>query len=373
MIVRSIVIPVLAVGGVALAAYTAVSSNQPVVPARPVAEPATSPFSGQVAGAGIVEASSQNIAIGTNVPGIVTKVMVKVGDQVRAGQGLFQIDDRSLLAELAVREAELAARKAALAEAESRVALDRAAPRAEDVPPVEARVREARAMLSQSQAQLENAERARAIQGAISDDEFSRRKFEVQSAEARLASAEAELARVKSGTWSAQADVTRANLAQAQAGVAAAEAAIAAVRTELARLTVTAPTDGEVLQVNIRQGEFAQSGALATPLMLFGKTDVLHVRVDVDENDAWRIRANAKARASLRGNSSLSTDVTFVRIEPFVVPKRSLTGDSAERVDTRVLQVLYAFPKSALPVYVGQQMDVFIEAPTRSEAGATAR
>jgi len=45
------------------------------------------------------------------------------------------------------------------------------------------------------------------------------------------------------------------------------------------------------------------------------------------------------------------------------VPKRSLTGDSTERVDTRVLQVLYRFDRGDLPVYVGQQMDVFVEAP----------
>ena len=63
------------------------------------------------------------------------------------------------------------------------------------------------------------------------------------------------------------------------------------------------------------------------------------------------------------GNSSLSTQLHFVRIEPFVVPKKSLTGESSERVDTRVLQVLYSFKRGSLPVYVGQQVDVFIEAP----------
>lgn len=368
MIFRSIIIPVMAVAGVSVAAYTAVTSNQPVVPAKPVAPPAVSPFSAQVAGAGIVEASSQNIAIGTNVPGIVTRLMVKVGDQVKAGAPLFAIDDRTLNAELAQRNAELAARKAALREAELRVNQEQATPRPEDVPPVEARVAEAQAALRISQVLLENAERARAIAGAISEDEYSRRKFEVQSAEARLKTAQAELAKTKAGTWSKAVDVLRANVDSARAAVAAAEAGVNAVKTEIERLTVTAPKDGEVLQVNIRLGEFAQGGVLATPLMLFGSTETLHVRVDIDENDAWRIRPSAKARASLRGNAALATDLTFVRIEPYVVPKRSLTGDSAERVDTRVLQVIYAFPRTAIPVYVGQQMDVFIEAPARDTA-----
>jgi hypothetical protein len=51
-----------------------------------------------------------------------------------------------------------------------------------------------------------------------------------------------------------------------------------------------------------------------------------------------------------------------VRFEPFVVPKKSLTGDSTERVDTRVLQVIYRIEDNKLPLFVGQQMDVFIDA-----------
>jgi hypothetical protein len=43
-----------------------------------------------------------------------------------------------------------------------------------------------------------------------------------------------------------------------------------------------------------------------------------------------------------------------------VVPKKNLTGDATERVDTRVLQVIYAL-NSGAPVYAGQQMDIFIE------------
>jgi hypothetical protein len=54
-----------------------------------------------------------------------------------------------------------------------------------------------------------------------------------------------------------------------------------------------------------------------------------------------------------------------------VVPKRSLTGDSTERVDTRVLQVIYAISDDKLPLFVGQQMDVFIEDCTTPAKTAT--
>jgi len=74
--------------------------------------------------------------------------------------------------------------------------------------------------------------------------------------------------------------------------------------------------------------------------------------------------------AYVRGNPNLHTELKFVRAEPYVIPKRSLTGDTTERVDTRVMQVLYGFPREALNAYVGQQMDVYIEAP---EMGAMHR
>src|SRR5262249_24369803 len=99
------------------------------------------------------------------------------------------------------------------------------------------------------------------------------------------------------------------------------------------------------------------------PLILLGNVRVLNVRVDIDENDAWRLKPQSRAKAFLRGNRDLATDLKFVRVEPYVVPKRSLTGESTERVDTRVLQALYSFDPQSLPVYVGKQMDVFIEAP----------
>jgi hypothetical protein len=85
--------------------------------------------------------------------------------------------------------------------------------------------------------------------------------------------------------------------------------------------------------------------------------------VDVDEHEAWRVSPGTKAVATVRGNADLKTPLTFVRFEPFVLPKKSLTGDSTERVDTRVLQVIYRVDDEALPIFVGQQMDVFLESP----------
>jgi hypothetical protein len=83
----------------------------------------------------------------------------------------------------------------------------------------------------------------------------------------------------------------------------------------------------------------------------------------VDEHDAWRVREGAAAEGSPRGNGALRIPLQFVRFEPYVIPKKSLTGDSTERVDTRVLQIIYQVKDETAPLYVGQQMDVYIETP----------
>jgi hypothetical protein len=45
-----------------------------------------------------------------------------------------------------------------------------------------------------------------------------------------------------------------------------------------------------------------------------------------------------------------------------VTPKQSLTGDNTERVDTRVLKMIYHVAGSDQALYVGQQLDVFLNA-----------
>jgi multidrug efflux pump subunit AcrA (membrane-fusion protein) len=311
-------LPILAAAGFFFAAYTVVSSNKPIPVAPAVAPPSSAPFKSFIAGAGIVEPKSQNIAIGTPLPGIVKTVAVKVGDKVKADAPLFYLDDRDTRAELAVKLADLTKAKA------------------------DAGIEQASLADSKS---LSNLAEAVTDRRAISSEELLKRRNALL--------------------------VSTAKLDSAKALVQQAEAALADTQTTLARLVIQAPVDGEVLQVNIRPGEFAQASAMATPLLVLGNLDQLHVRVDIDENDAWRFDKNSKAVAFLRGNRNFKVDLILAYVEPYVVPKKSLTGDSTERVDTRVLQVLYSFERSQLPVYVGQQMDVFIEAQDYSGNGGS--
>ena len=341
-----LIVPLLALVGAGYAIFIVAQGSQPPPVAKPVAEPSRPPFENYIAGSGIIEAMDRNVAIGSPLPRLVLQVHVKIGDEVDAGAPLFSLDDRDLKAEAEVR-------RTALESGKARLERLKAAPRAEEIPPAEARVVAAEAQLADFKNQVALWESV-ADKRAVTIEDLQRRKFAVQAQEARVAEAKAALALLKAGSWQADIQVAEGEKASFQAQLAQTE-------TEIARMVVRAPSNGIVLQVNIRAGEFAPSGALQTPLILFGRLERMALRVDVDENDAWRFRKDAAAVAFVRGNRELKTDLRLERVEPYVVPKRSLTGDSTERVDTRVMQAIYSFPRGILPVYVGQQMDVFIE------------
>jgi hypothetical protein len=113
--------------------------------------------------------------------------------------------------------------------------------------------------------------------------------------------------------------------------------------------------------VNVRPGEFV-GGQWKQSLIVLGNVTQLHARVDIDEHDIPRFRPESTAKAMLKGWPQDVYNLKFVRVEPYVIPKRSLTNENTERVDTRVLQVIYSIDTQGRRLYVGQQLDVFIDA-----------
>ncbi len=156
----------------------------------------------------------------------------------------------------------------------------------------------------------------------------------------------------------------RSDVMIAKAQLEATEAQVTHTILMLERLSICAPQKGMILQSNIRRGEFVEAGRNCA--MVLGNLERLQVRVDVDEQNASHIFPHAAASAFPKNNSSLEIPLHFERIEPYVIPKRSLTAASDERVDTRVLQVIYSFDHPiSFPLYVGQQVDIFIENPVQ--------
>jgi hypothetical protein len=282
-------------------------------PPPPLKEPTHAPFAHSVGARGIVESVEENVRVAAALPGLVTKVFVKVGDVVEAGAPLFEQDSRD---------------GAALVEAqEAQVAL------------TQAQIEEAAVTVADRKDSLQRIEKLSATH-VSSEDERQRAFFAAQLAEAHLTAMRSQLE--------------------------AAKAQLARNRVQIELLTTRAPRAGEVLQVNTRAGEYLASeimgmNATADPPILLGQTGQFQLRADVDEDNAPYVRPGASAFAFIKGQRDNPIPLKFIRIEPFIVPKKSLTGESSERVDTRVLQVIYRFDRTNVPVYVGQQMDVFID------------
>lgn len=318
----------LAIAGAALGvwAVTAGRTEAPLVaPQRtPASAPRTAASPAYIGASGIVEAESENVAVGASVAGVVAQVFVAPGDVVRAGAPLFEVDARDARSELAVRVA----------------ATDTARQRAAAL---EAALVEARAQQTNERRRAERAEQL-AEQRALSQEDADARRAAAEVADARVARAAAELAEARAAAAEAQARADQA-------------------RTELERRRTLAPRDGTVLRVDVQPGEFAPAGTLDSPLVTLGAMTTLHARVDVDESDIPRFLPGEPAELVLRGAADARIRARFVRVEPLVVPKRQIGGNAVERVDTRVLQVIYAFePDRRVRAYPGQRLDAYVPA-----------
>jgi multidrug resistance efflux pump len=342
-----LLLPLLALALLGFAILHVVRSSQAAPELAPPLAPSRSPFEKAIAAIGVVEPQSENISIGSALPGVVLEVYVLVDQEVKQGTPLFRVDDRALQAQLKVQEANLAAAEAQLAKLE-------AMPREEELPPAEAKVKSAKADVDlYADQHLRHLKMLNYRPGTLSEEDYIKIQSSYEKSRHQLAQAEAEYTLLKAGAWKFDKSIASAAVAQNRAQVEQ-------TRTEIERALVRAPVSGRVLQRNVRPGEFVGTPP-SQALIVMGNVRPLHVRVDIDEPDIPRFQRGAPAQAAVRGAPDTCFPLTFVRVEPYVIPKKSLSGDNTERVDTRVLQVIFALGPNEDRVHVGQMLDVFLD------------
>lgn len=337
----------LCIAGLALAGYVVATSGQKVPDLPPAAAPTVNPYSNGIAASGTVEASTRNLTISASVGGLVMEVLAEVNDRVQAGQPLFKLDDRELRSQLPGLDA-------ALVQAEAELARLRALPREEDLPPLRAAVQRAKSRVDDTEDWYRTLQVAAENQAA-GEKELRRASFAVEFARGELMVAQAQLDQAEAGAW--ELDIA---IAKSKVEVARAEAD--GTRSLIERLTVKAPVGGAILKRHIEPGRFATTDP-ADPAMVLGDLDQLNIRAQVDEEDLPRLRDGATGIARVRGAAEKQLPLEMIRIEPLAMPKMSLTGSVSERVDTRIVEVLFRVRSlEGMRLYPGQVVDVYIDA-----------
>lgn len=358
----------LALAGLGLASWTAMRTVTPPRIEALAFKPQQGPWPQRVAATGLIEGDGEEIRIGTPEAGLVVEVTATVGRRVAAGDLLFRLDDRLVRAELAIAASERVTAQANLVLAGNRVARLAALPRSEDIPPIAARLRVAEAHLADARIHRSRIETLWTKQGASASQVDAMRGAE-SIALAGVESARTDLAHVRLAAWDRDLAIAEAEAAVARTAVSASEARCDAVRIRLERLAIRAPRDATIVDLGVTVG------ALASPadprLVVLADLSSLFVRVEVPESQAWKVQPGAPGRGWVRGDASRAVDLAFVRIEPRASTRRAIAGQPGERLDGRVLQILYRLVDPPAGMHPGFLLEVDIAAGA-TEAGHAA-
>lgn len=298
-----------------------------------------------IGGNGIIEPADRETKVAAQVTAVVTKVAVKEGQTVKAGDLLVQLENGVEAAQLAAAEADLSAERAALNRTLKGL-------RVEDRDAVNADTQAAKARAELSQSVLGRTEQL-ARTGAATPDELERARRTAQQDAANFKASEARLRAAESGSRGEDIALQRAR-------VLASEARVTQAKAQLERLAVRAPLDGEVLQVKVREGEL-YSFQGSEPLVVMGDTRTLRVRMDVDERDIARVRTGASAYVTADAFGATRFKGTVVEVGRRFGRKNIRTDDPTERNDTKILEVVIQL-ESKGQLVPGQRVSSFISA-----------
>lgn len=302
------------------------------------------PFPTYISGVGIVEPKSGNIHIGSYFNRNIEKIDVSINEKVKKGDVLFRLYHSDLLAQLRIKQQEY---EKMLANLDKLKAL----PRNEDLAIAKEVLNKAQAALEGSKSQYQMVSNLSNPQ-SISQEEQDRRLYGYRQAEAAFKESEAQYLKVQSGAWQPEVKIAQHEVEQAKAD-------IDAIELEIQRTSIKSPLDGTVLKIDIREGEISDPNKTS---MILGNTDELYLRVSIDQFNIMMFHPNCPAVAFRQGDHSQEFPLKFIHIDPIMVPKKYLTNDVNEKVDTQVFETVYSIAKKDAPLIVGEQMDVYINA-----------
>jgi HlyD family secretion protein len=346
--------------GVLGALFSAYVYAVPAKPLAPVFNPAPNPYANGIYANGIIESfqtNGENINIYPEVATSVVRILVKEGQEVTQGTPLVELDDTIQRAIVEQQRSQADAAQTVLAEL-------RAQPRAENLAVARAQVEMAAASFKSAQDQLDKQQRSYDIDPqSVSKDAIDGARNAQQVARANLGVYQRQLELTRAGAWAYD---VRNQEKQAEA----LGKAYAASNALLAKYTLRAPADGVVMSINATVGSYmSPQGAYDTytqgfsPAVVMGTSKgTLAVRCYIDEILIPRLphAETLEAQMFIRGTNT-KIPLEFVRVQPYVSPKIQLSNQRQEKVDLRVLPVIFRFnPPQGVSLYPGELVDVYV-------------
>lgn len=367
---RNQILIAIAALGILAGVASAFLAGQQKKPQPPVFNPAQNPYAKGIYSNGIIESyqsTGENINLYPEVPGVVTQIMVAEGQTVMLGQPLLKMDDSIQKATVEQQHSQAEAALALLEEL-------KAQPRKEVLDVSLAQLDYAAANLQTAETQLQKLQASYDLDTrSVSKDVLDNAVNAVNAARANLEVATRNYQLTKAGAWSY-------DIRNQERQYVALSNTYQAGRALLEKYTIYAPADGVVLSIGAAVGSYiSPQGIYGTytagmePVVVMGKPESeLGVRCYVDEILVHRLPDPSKMRAQMfiRG-TNIRIPLEYVRVQPYVSPKIQLSNQRTERVDVRVLPVLFRFQKPKdIQLYPGQLVDVYIgeEAPAGENA-----
>jgi len=358
--VRNKIIFALSIIGILAGIVSAYIYGMQKKPQPPVFNPASNPYAKGVYSVGIIESyqtNGENINIYPEVPGTVTQILVSEGETVRKGKPLLTVDDSVQRATVEQLKSQAEAALALLEEL-------KAQPRKENLEVAKAQVEYAGASLKSSQDQFEKQRRSYELNPkSVSKNDLDNAENAVKVAKANLEVVRKQYELIKAGAWTYDIKNQEKQYDSLSKAFRSADAL-------LAKYTIRAPVDGIILSIKAAVGSYiSPQGAYGTytegynPVVVMGSSETyIAVRCYIDEILIHKLptATQMKAQMFIRG-TNISAPLEYVRVQPYVSPKIELSNQRTERVDVRVLPVIFRFQKlKNVDLYPGQLVDVYI-------------
>ncbi len=329
-------------------------------PLPPAFQPAPNPYAKGIYANGIIESyqsNGANINIYPEVSGRIVQILVAEGNSVRQGTPVIVMDDS---VQRGITEQQKSQAEAALALLEE----FRAQPRKEVLDVTIAQIELARANLKTSQDQLDKQKTSYDLDPkSVSKDALDNAVNAVKVANANLDVSQKQYELTKAGAWIY-------DIRNQENQYNALTKAYAASSALLDKYTIKAPVDGVILSINGAIGSYISSqGTYNTytqgfdPILVMGRSEThLNVRCYIDEILIPKLPqpSEMKAEMFIRG-TNISIPLEYARVQPYVTPKIELSNQRTERVDVRVLPIIFNFKRpDNIHLYPGMLVDVYV-------------